>query len=57
MCGQLLIISFFVPLFNFEVPLKIYKKRYSKKKNRKKRKEEKKWALCVFYFLFYGGAL
>jgi hypothetical protein len=61
-CGQLLIRSILVLLFNFEVPLK---KNYQKKvaaKNRKKSKKNKKsnnkeGALCVFSILLCGGAL
>jgi hypothetical protein len=61
-CGQLLIRSILVLLFNFEVPLK---KNYQKKvaaKNRKKSKKNKKsnnkeGALCEFSFLLCGGAL
>jgi hypothetical protein len=62
-CGQLLIRSILVLLFNFEVPLKKnYKKSCSKKKKKKKSKKNKKsnnkeGALCVFSFLLCGGAL
>jgi hypothetical protein len=55
-CGQLLIRSIFVLLFNFEVPLK---KKYQKKvaaKKREKQKEQKKATtkkgLCVCFPLF-----
>jgi hypothetical protein len=62
-CGQLLIRSILVLLFNFEVPLKKYIKKKSgcsKKKNNRKRNEKsnnKEGALCVFSFLLCGGAL
>jgi hypothetical protein len=61
-CGQLLIRSILVLLFNFEVPLKkiIKKKLYQKKKEKSKKNKKsnnKKGALCVFSFLLYGGAL
>jgi hypothetical protein len=53
-CGQLLIGSILVLLFNFEVPLKkiIKKKSCSKKKEKKakrtKKSNNKEGALCVF---------
>jgi hypothetical protein len=51
-CGQLLIRSILVLLFNFEVPLKKIIKKMLQQKNRKKQKEQKKEAttkkgLCV----------
>jgi hypothetical protein len=60
-CGQLLIRSILVLLFNFEVPLKkiIKKKRLQQEKNRKRNEKSnnKEGALCVFSFLLCGGAL
>jgi hypothetical protein len=62
-CGQLLIRSILVLLFNFDVPLKKhYKKSCSKKKKKKSKKNKgksnnKEGALCVFSFLLCGGAL
>jgi hypothetical protein len=60
-CGQLLIRSILIMLFNFEVPLiKIIKKSCSKKKKKTKRTKKsnnKEGALCVFSFLLCGGAL
>jgi hypothetical protein len=54
-CGQLLIRSILVMLFNFEVPLKkIIKKSCNKKK---KKSNNKEGALCVFSLLLCGGAL
>jgi hypothetical protein len=61
-CGQLLIRSILVLLFNFEVPLK---KNYQKKEVAARKKIEKETkksnnkegALCVFSFLLCGGAL
>jgi Na+/H+ antiporter NhaD/arsenite permease-like protein len=52
-CGQLLIRSILVPLFNFEVPLKKIIKKKLQQKNRKKQKEPKKQHqrrgfVCVF---------
>jgi hypothetical protein len=59
-CGQLLIRSIFVLLFNFEVPLKNYQKKLQRK-NRKKKQDQKssnkERALCVFSFLSYRGGL
>jgi len=65
-CGQLLIISILVLLFDFEVPLKkkLSKKKLQQRKKIEKEKETKKkrgnnkeGALCVFSFLLCGGAL
>jgi hypothetical protein len=60
-CGQLLIRSILVPLFNFEVPLKKIIKKKLQQKNRKSKKNQKsntkEGALCVFSFLLCGGAL
>jgi hypothetical protein len=61
-CGQLLIRSILVMLFNFEVPLKkIIKKKEvaARKKIEKetKKSNNKEGALCVFSFLLCGGAL
>jgi hypothetical protein len=60
-CGQLLIRSILVLLFNFEVPLKkIIKKSCSKKEEKGKKNNKsnnKEGALCVFSFLLCGGAL
>jgi hypothetical protein len=61
-CGQLLIRSILVLLFNFEVPLKkIIKKKLQQKKKKKakrtKKSNNKEGALCVFSFLLCGGAL
>jgi hypothetical protein len=60
-CGQLLLRSILVLLFNFEVPLKkISKKLEQKKKTKAKRTKKsnnKEGALCVFSFLLCGGAL
>jgi hypothetical protein len=55
-CGQLLIRSILVLLFNFEVPLeKNCQKKVAAKKNKKS--NNKDGALCVFSFLLCGGAL
>jgi hypothetical protein len=55
-CGQLLIRSILVLLFNFEVPLKkIIKKKLQQKEQKKSNNKE--GALCVFSFLLCGGAL
>jgi hypothetical protein len=62
-CGQLLIRSILVLLFNFEVPLKkkLSKKGVARKKRKKgkknKKSNNKEGALCVFSFLLCGGAL
>jgi hypothetical protein len=58
-CGQLLIRSILVLLFNFEVPLKkIIKKVAAKKKQKEpKKSNNKEGALCMFSFLLCGGAL
>jgi hypothetical protein len=61
-CGQLLIRSILVLLFNFEVPLeKNYQKKLQQKKKKKakrtKKRNNKEGALCVFSFLLCGGAL
>jgi hypothetical protein len=62
-CGQLLIRSILVLLFNFDVPLKkLSKKKLQQKREKEKRKRIKKsnnkeGALCVFSFLLCGGAL
>jgi hypothetical protein len=61
-CGQLLIGSILVLLYNFEVPLKkIIKKKVAAKKRKKSKKNKKsnnkEGALCVFSFLLCGGAL
>jgi hypothetical protein len=60
-CGQLLIRSILVLLFNFEVPLKKnYQKKLQQKKEKSKKNEKnnnKEGALCVFSFLLCGGAL
>jgi hypothetical protein len=58
-CGQWLIRSILVLLFNFEVPLKknYQKKLQQKKAKRIKKSNNKEGALCVFSFLLCGGAL
>jgi hypothetical protein len=61
-CGQLLIRSILVLLFNFEVPLKKnYQTNVAAKKKKKVKKQKKsnnkEGALCVFSFLLCGGAL
>jgi hypothetical protein len=59
-CGQLLIRSILVLLFNFEVPLKKLSKKVAAKnrKNKKNKKSNyKEAALCVFSFLLCGVAL
>jgi hypothetical protein len=60
-CGQLLIRSILVLLFNFEVPLKkLSKKRLQQKKKKSKKNKKsnnKEGALWVFSFLLCGGAL
>jgi hypothetical protein len=54
-CGQLLIRSILVLLFNFKVPLKNIKKKVAAK--RKKTSNNKEGTLCVISFCFRGGAL
>jgi hypothetical protein len=60
-CGQLLIRSILVLLFNFEVPLKKnYQKKLQQKKEKSKKNKKsnnKEGALCVFSFILCGGAL
>jgi hypothetical protein len=62
-CGQLLIRSILVLLFNFEVPLKknyqtnVAAKKKEKSKKKQKKSNNKEGALCVFSFLLCGGAL
>jgi hypothetical protein len=53
-CGQLLIRSILVLLFNFEVPLrknyqkKVAAKKIEKSKNNKKRQQQRRGFVCVF---------
>jgi hypothetical protein len=51
-CGQLLIRSILVLLFNFEVPLKKnYQKKVAAKKSKKnKKKQQRMGFVCVFPF-------
>jgi hypothetical protein len=54
-CGQLLIRSILVLLYNFDVPLKKNQKKVAAKRNEKSNNKE--GALCVFSFPLCGGAL
>jgi hypothetical protein len=58
-CGQLLIRSILVLLFNFEVPLKNYQKKLQQKieKQKEQKSNYKEAALCVFSFLLCSVAL
>jgi hypothetical protein len=55
-CGQLLIRSILVLLYNFEVPLKKLSKKKLQQKETKK-SNNKEGVLCVFSFPLCGGAL
>jgi hypothetical protein len=55
-CGQLLIRSILVLLYNFDVPLKkLSKEKVAVKRNEKSNNKE--GTLCVFSFPLCGGAL
>jgi hypothetical protein len=57
-CGQLLIRSILVLLFNFEVPLKNYQKKVAAKKIEKRtKKATTKKGLCVYFPFFCAMVL